>query len=241
MINKLPLLIFLILTTSCISTRVAKNKHKATNKIIKYHEGISNQLEAYPELITNSTTTIVYDTITIPADTVSIEIYLQDTVYLNKLEDTYDSQGMILNSAMSTLDEVTISNYKYKIKVAEGLIRSYKAKSDSLFQRYTESARLSNQYGMITELMYEIPYKIINGKLELEVRVKPKYKVVEKSITTNNVDIRKDYWQDKKFYFTFLIPLLILLFFFGDKLQEGLTIIVSKSLALIKKIINPLV
>jgi hypothetical protein len=234
--KKLILLLLIPFIVSCVGLKPARKIEKAENKIIKYNTGINNQIERFPALVTDAFTTVVLDS-TLVSDSIVVETALQDTEELLVIERDMDRVALGFEEARDVLKTIYVDNPvdKARLKKAVYMMESYKSQSDSLFQKYIQAAKLNNQFGVYETDKYTAKWKLNNGKLTQDIKIKDKYVVYEKSRTTNTIDIRKDFWQDKKFYFLFLIPLLAILFFLGGAIQQGLQSIVSTIFKFIRK------
>lgn len=235
--KKLILLLLIPFFASCVGLKPARNIDNAENKIIKYNKGINNQIERFPELVKDAFTTVELDS-TLVQDSLIVENDLQDFDELNEIEEAIDKSTNVLMEAKDILETVYVDNPvdKAKLKEAKYMIESYKEQSDSLFKKYTEAAKLNNQFGIYETEKYTAKWKLNNGRLTQDIKIKDKYVVYEKTKTINSIDIRKDFWQDKKFYFLFVIPLLTILFFLGGAVQQGLQSIVSTIIKFVRKI-----
>jgi len=234
---KIVLIILLLFITSCVSLKTAKNINKAENKIILFDKGINNQIEKYPELVTDAFTMIVYDTIQIASDSLQVNLILQDTKSLDSINnELIDNTSKSFNKVDSIVNIVIKDNPVTKLQLTKikKIVKEYKIKSDTLFQKYTELSYLENIEGIYENYKFIIPYTIKNGVLQMNVKTKEGFIVIEKSITTNKINIRKNFWQDKKFWFLFVVPIIALVYLLGSKIQGLMQFIVK----LIRKLIT---
>ena len=235
------LLILLIAFTSCVSLKPGKNIDKAEDRIIKLNKGIQNQIERFPSLVDKTYTTTKYDTITIPRDTVVLEVELFDVEVLDSLEKEYYFSQLELKAASSSLEDLKTkyssnSVLVSKLQRTQLLLNNYKIKSDSIFSLYKKASRNSNLLGTYEDDKFKINYTVSNGKINLRVNTKPKYKVVKVSETTNEVNIKKHFYEDYKFYLV-LLGILILIYFIGDILKEILNKVIENIVKIIRKLI----
>lgn len=227
--------------TSCIATKSARNINKAENRIIKYNEGINNQIREYPSLIDNAFTHIDKELIPIPIikDTFNIEIVTEsEDKEKDKLIEEYITASSIMETNLEDLDKIVIDNKQLKNKI-NGLtntIRSQKSTLDALFIKYREVSKYNTKSGTIEKDNFLVKYRYINGKLQLDIQTKDRDIEVSKTVTTNNIKIRKNFWQDKWFY-VFLVAMLVALYFMGTTIIRGLKEAVDSLIRLIKRLI----
>lgn len=240
------LLIFslsLLFFTSCVSLRPGKNIDKAEDRIIKYQTGITNQLERFPTLADTANTIVVLDSVKVGGDTTELNLDLVTEAQadsLSAIEESFDMLSRdfyaVDDSFEKLLEEKSFN--EVKLRATQKMVRDYKAQADSLFGKYVEASKLNNQFGKIEDGPFVTDWKLVDGKLTTRTRTKEEYEVYEKSRTTLDIDIRKEFWQDKKFWLIFLPILLVLLFFFGKFIQEGLQSVVATILKLIRKVFS---
>lgn len=235
------LIVLLLATSSCVSLKTAKNIEKAEDKIVLYNKGVNNQLERYPELIDEAFTTIVYDTVQIASDSLKVDLTLQDSEALDSLStELVEATGEVLDEIDSIVNVVIRDNPATELELTKikKLVRDYRIRADTLFEEYMELSKLKNIEGVWEDDNFLIPYSVKDGVLEMDVKTKEDFVVVEKSVTTNKIDIRKDFWQDGKFWFLFIIPLLALIYLLGDKLQDALQSMIQVVIKTIRKLIT---
>lgn len=235
------LFILLIVFTSCVSLKPGKDIEKAEDRIIKYNKGINNQLERFPKLADKAFTSTKYDTIKLPADTVTLGVELFDVETLDSLEREYYFSQLKLEAASSNLEELK-SKYSSnsvlasKLQSTQLLLNNYKIKSDSVFNLYKQASRNSNFVGNYEDNKFKVDYTVSNGKINLRINTKSNYKVVKVSETKNEINIKEHFYEDYKFYIL-LLGLLVLIYFIGDILKDILNRIVETILRLIRKLI----
>lgn len=234
--RKYLIVLLLAITTSCVSLKPASRVEKAEDKIVLFNKGINNQIEKYPGLVEGAFTTIEYDTVGIASDSTEVNLTLQDAEALDSLStELIDTTEDVLDEIDSIVTVVIKDNPATELALTKikKLVEDYKIKSDTLFQKYMELSNIQNIEGVYEDENFLIPYSVENGILTMDVKTKEDYIVVEKSITTNKIDIRKDFWQDGKFWFLFIIPLIALIYLLGDKLQAVIQLAVKTARKLI--------
>lgn len=239
--NKL-LVIILLFFSSCgsiVSVKTAKNINKAENRIIKYNRGIQNQIERFPELIDNAYIIKQIDSILVKEDSIQLELLLNNQKNADSLKIKIIELQDSISKSVKELETIevkdTISRRKLDLFIYK--YKQYENKYNQLFNLYNNSIELNNQIGVIQDNNFIIDYKITDGKLIASIRNKEKYIPYEKTITKNNINIRKDFWKDKKFWFFFLIPLLVIIFFIGDKIKEIMQGFIKNIVKFVRKLI----
>lgn len=230
--NIIYILIALSSFSSCVSLKPAKNIDKAENKIIKYNEGIKNQIKRFPSLIKNAYTYIEKDTILIKADTIEVHIPLQEIDSIEAIQREYEL-------AFQNLENSLKSSTSYSSKQSEvnkRLTKKYLSQLDSLFSLYKRATKLNNKVGKFENDKFLVDYVISNGDIKLDIKTKDKYQIVDKTVTTNQIDIRKRFYQDIWFWW-FCLGLIVLLYFIGETLSKALKEGINGIIKFIRKLI----
>lgn len=232
--------------TSCVSLRPGRNVEVGEKRIELHQKGINNVVEKYPELLAKSDTLTILDSVRVPIDTARFDIALQDSAALDSIENEIrlTSEGLSesldrVSKQVESMESRSLEEVRLKRELQRNVeaVRNYKAKADTLYNLYINSSRLNFQYGRLELEKYYVDYKIVGGKLETKVIPKPQYVVYEKTKISNSISIKDNFWQDKKFYIYFLLPLLIILFFFGKHIQAALQDVAGSIVKLIRKLL----
>jgi len=227
------IIITAIVFQGCAVKKAANDIEGAKKHIKNANATIMNQIERYPSLVDNAFTSIKTDTIYIPGDSIILNNELQNFDSLNQIQQDYYSLEDTYEVALSMLQ-----NFKTKDKdlfKTKKLLNIYKLKTDSIFNKYVSQSKLINQIGVQEKNAFKLHYKIVNGKLTTKAILKPNWKLINTTETTNKIKIKDSFWQDEKFYL-FLLGLLALIYFLGDLLKEILHKVVDTMINLFKKI-----
>lgn len=235
-INLFIVMLIMFLSASCVSTRTASTQNKAENRIIKYNKGMQNQIEAYPKLVDKAFTIIEEKEIYIPGDSLKLSLLLNDIKTLDSLNQEYLNSNKDLDQKLDSLLSIS-GDTAVDLNLSRGVIKNLLLKvsqlnklNKDLFKKYNE-AMLHESIGTYQDSAFVVDYIYKEGILSLDIKVKDKYQLVETSKTQYEVDIRKNFWQDIKFW-GFMIVILNLFYFFGDIIKAFL----NKILIFIRKL-----
>lgn len=244
--NNLIYIIFLILITSCVSLKPANTLNKAENRIIKYNTGIKNQIDKYPQLVDKAYKIIVKDTVRVGIDSSKFKSILFDLEYLRNINSEYET---IINNSNVTIDSLLKLPIKDYPKECEQLVSDFNKRIARLGEEFSLQQKLTidwrNKYeevlndsviGKYEDDKFIINYIYSSGEIELDVLTKDKYIIVDKEEYTYDISIRKEFWQDFKFYI-FLSSILVIIYFFGKELQSILNSILNAVLTIIRKLL----
>lgn len=240
-LKQLSLVLLLMLSVSCISTKTANTISKAEKKIALYNEGIDNQLERYPSLIDKAKTKIKYDTVFIYADSVKLKLLYQNISFLDSINKQKDKNFEEQLEYIDSLENIDYTKYDSSGKLRKtvinltGQVKSLLRENKNLFEKYSQeiTKRIDGEY---TDSAFVVKYVFENGNLYLDVKTQPKYKVVPVSYTTNQIKATTRFWQDYRFY-GFLLILFNIIYFFGSQLQSILKKIINAILVFVRKLI----
>ena len=234
--------IMLIFTfSSCVSLKPAKDINKAENKIKKFNKGLQNQVDRFPSLASLAYTFTVYDTVKVPGDTINFKLPLQDSSIIADLEASYLTSSKQIDSIIllnENLDHSKLNTKQLRnnFLLNNRLLKNYKAKSDSLFILYRSAVALNNRFGTKETDKFLIDYKLVNGILDIKVKTKDKFVVVEKEIKNYDIKIKGKFYQDWRFWV--LISIIIaLIYFIGDKITDIVQSLINSIIGFIKKLI----
>jgi hypothetical protein len=212
---KYIILILLVFVSSCISTKPANNEKKAKHKLEKYNKGIKNQIKAYPQLI--SSAYIIKETITIsvPGDSLKMTVLLQELEKLKKINNSYNNSSSTLDLKIDSIfyyvsDSVNLNNYKLEIKNLATNVKILNNKNKVLFNEYQKLAT-QEHIGTYEDSLYLVNYEFKNGILFLDIKNKNKNINVEVDKEVYDIQIKKHFYQDYKFW---LIVLIVYFYFF---------------------------
>lgn len=224
----LVMLIILIVglcSTSCVSTRPANNITKAENRIIEYNKGTKNQLDRYPSLISKANKVIIRDTIRIPMDSTTFTATLIQLDSLEKITERniklLSYRGFIIDSLLNVplnefpkeCDEI-VKELQHRIKLISQNFRTQAKETTDWYVKYMQV--VSNETsGFYEDDKFRVDYFYKYGEIQINPKVKDRFIIVDKEEYNYEIDIRKNFWQDLKFY-PFLIVLISLFYFFGD-------------------------
>lgn len=223
--NKLILFISLLFVTSCIATKPASNINKAENRIIKFNQGIKNQIDTYPSLVNKAFKVIVKDTVYIPVDSSDFIITLikvdslltasQNYLKLiNQRQDIIDSLINVLLKDYPIECQYIVTDLNNRIKQLHSLSKQYQLESTEWHSKYI-NAITNTVIGTYTDDKFVVNYYYSHGQVDISVKTQDKFIVVDKEEHNYNVKIKKNFWQDWKFY-PFLLTLTAIFYFFGN-------------------------
>lgn len=235
-------IIVLMLFTSCLSIKPANNINKAENKVIKFNEGIKNQVDKYPSLISKAFKVIVKDTIYIEGDSAEFDVDLFNIDSLVKLNKDYQTVVNYKQKQIDSLLSIPLSEYpdtcqyivdelNQRIEILKDNNKQFQKESRIWFDSYTDLITKKTS-GTYEDNIFRINYNYQNGNIKIEPSVKPSYRIVDKEEYNYNVKIRKNFYQDWKFY-PFLLIIITLFYFFGDIIFG----IIKKVVSLVRKLI----
>lgn len=236
------LLLVGLCSTSCVSTKPANSIKKAENRIIKYNIGTKNQLERYPSLIKKANKIIVKDTVKIPMDSVSFTATLIQLDSLEKLTEKniklLSYRGFIIDSLLNVplnefpkeCDEI-VKELQFRLRLVSQNFKTQTKESTEWFNKYMKVVSTENT-GFYEDDKFKVDYFYKYGDIQISPKVKDKFIIIDKEEYTYEVDIRKNFWQDLKFY-PFLLILISLFYFFGDIIFG----FIKKTLPLLRKLL----
>jgi hypothetical protein len=238
--------ILIILTASCVSIKTASTLNKAENKIIKFNEGIQNQIDEYPELVDKAYTRIEKVPVYIPGDSTKFKINLLKLDSLNKLQSNYLESISIKDKQIDSL--VNIKSSKYNGTNGQLVIDQLEKRIFKLGEINKEQTKLTNyflnKYNL--ELLKKVEYThndsiftvdVIyqDGTLVVKPKVKDRWVITDVEKTNYNINVRKHFWQDIKFW-GFLIVLVNFFYFFNNLFFNILDFIFTAIKTFIRKI-----
>lgn len=234
-LNKYLLILFLVLT-ACVSTRPAKNIDKAENKIIKFNKGIKNQVDKYPELVDKAFRVVIKDTIVVEGDSVSFDVELISKSKLDSLNKTYKELLNTSNKKIDSLINLPLIPYEDNCQeVVNQLLSRIAVLKEGLDYQKNETTKWFENYqnivlntidGTYKDEKFTVHYSYYNGNITIKPTTNDKYIVVDKEEYNYNVKIKKNFWQDIKFY-PFIIILVAIFYFFGNQIFAFIKNIVS--------------
>jgi len=238
---KILMLMMIVIASSCVSTRPASTLKRAENRVIKLNEGLDNQVSRYPELISKVRRRVVLQEVPLPIDSLRLNLLLQDIVFLRSLNSQMMETTVRMNMTIDSLMNMPIQDYPEECEFIVADLRSrinrlgsslkvMNADRDRLQQLYTE-ASLIRQDGTYTDDRFIVDYLYEEGQLQFNVRTREGFIVVEKEIHEYDIDIRKHFWQDWKFYI-FFITMVGIFYMFGDILFR----VIGKLISSIRKL-----
>ena len=238
-------LLIAICSSSCISTKPARSLNKAENKIIKYHEGIQNQIDKFPNLAEKAFTRIVKEEYIIPPDSAYIKRLLFNLDSINKnteglvklLGKNYDEIDSLLSVLPDSIPEncdPVVQQLQANNRIVLQKLRYQQNETTKWFNNYYELLSGSIK-GTYIDSSFVVEYEYLNGDIIIRPKTNPKKIIVDKEEYDYNIDIRKNFWQDFKFY-PFLIVLTSIFYFFGTQIFGFIKIVVSLIRKLIFKI-----
>jgi len=213
-------LFVILLSTACVSTRPANNINKAERRIVKYNNGIQNQIERFPTLANKAYTIIKEIRVEVPGDSVKLNLLLQNIAYLDSINNAHLSSTEELDSKIDSLsiifEDSLISLDDQRIVVKNLLSRISKLNRENriLFEKYNKEC-IVNQDGTYVDDSFIVDYRFIDGILTMNIKSKDKIIDVETEVKKFDIKIRKHFWQDIKFY-GFLLILLNVFYFFPN-------------------------
>lgn len=239
------LLILLFSLVACVSTKPANTLNKAERRVITLNKGIQNQIDKYPSLIDKAYTYTFYDTLKIKGDTLILTKLYQDTTLLKRLKEKYNitssEQKILIDSLLSLnykykpKDQDTVTFLEQRVNKARKEINRLSYEKDSIYNLYVleNNKRIDGTY---EDSLFIVNYIFNKGLLNLEIKTKDKYKVVEKTTNQFTIKPKLHFWQDLKFY-GLLIVLFNLIYFFGKELQLLLKRILKIIISFFRKLI----
>lgn len=212
-------LLLLLLTVSCVTTKPAKTIQKAENRIIRYHDGIQNQIDKYPSLVNKAFTRTRIDTLFIPGSNINLSILLQDIDSLTKINSQLITSSNSMNITIDSLMNIPmkdvplncqfiVDEYKTRLNKLSTSLKSQLYSKDSLIRVYQRVAVI-NETGKYEDDNVIINYEITKGYIDFDVKLKSKKHLVTVEENTYGIDIRKHFWQDFKFWILAIIILII--------------------------------
>jgi hypothetical protein len=233
------------LGTSCVSLKTARTLPKAENKIIKYHTGIQNQIEVYPQLVDKAFTRIVKVPVFVKGDSAQFDTNIINVDSLVDLTNEYkawiEAKQEIIDSLLNVpivsypveCDEV-VQQLSFKLKTVNKLYQEQKEQTLYFLDRYNNLVfkRVEDTYEdelFLVSVIYQ------DGKLTITPRVKDRWIITDVEKQTYVIDIRKHFWQDIKFW-GFLILLVNLFYFFNRLFYNILDSIFTAIKTFIRKV-----
>jgi len=164
-IKQISLVLLLMLSFSCISTKPANSIDKAEKKIALYNEGIKNQIERYPTLIDGVYTETKYDTLYLKADSIKLDILYQNISFLDSINKEYKERYNDQSQYIDSLESIDYNKYDTTgvlKKTINGLtlkIRTLIQENNVLFQKYNEeiSKKIVGEYSDSTFIVNYLP------------------------------------------------------------------------------------
>lgn len=228
--------LILILFTACVSIKPANNINKAENKIIKFNDGIKNQIDKYPSLANKAWKVIVKDTVYIPIDSSNFTLQLIKVDSLLSVSQNYLKKINKRQIFIDSLINVPLKDYP---KECEYIVEDLSKRINKLYilskQYQEESIKWHSNYisaitttivGAYSDDKFIVDYFYYNGQIDIKVKTQDRYIVVDKEEHFYDVNIRKHFWQDTKFY-VFLLMLLSLFYFFPTIIGNVINIIIK--------------
>lgn len=237
--NLIILVLSTLLLASCVSTKPASNISRAEKRIIKYNTGIQNQLEQFPSLADKAYRIKEIITVTIPQDSVKLNLLLQDIKKLNEVNSSINNVNVKLDSKLDSLslllDNVVMSESdKDFVNTLLSRIRKLNAENRLLFKKYQE-ASLSYQQGTYEDDTYIVEFLFKDGILSLDIFSKEKEIQVETDTQVFDINIKRHFWQDIKFW-GFIIILINILYFFNSLIYKFLDSIFTSIIKFVRKL-----
>ncbi len=236
------ILILLIGLNSCVSTKPARTINKAENRIIKLNEGIQNQIERYPSLVNKAYIKTERIPVYIPADSSQFKLQLLQIDSLTNLTDKYLRDSKYNEYLVDSLLNLPLQDYPAECQF---IVNDLQNRISLLGTQYKKQQELTNQWqsnylriintpitGIYEDSVFHIRYSYQNGEIDLYPKVKERYQVVDVETVKYDINIKKHFWQDFKFYI-FLIFLITLFYLFGDFIFG----LIKKGLSLLRKLI----
>ena len=221
----LMLLLVGLCSTSCVSTKTANSIKKAENRIIKYNKGTKNQIDRFPSLASKANKVIIRDTVRVPMDSTSFKTTLIQLDSLQKIIEEniklLSYRGLVIDSLLNTpLNEFpeeceeVVKELKHRIKLISENFKTQSRETVEWFYKYMQV--VSNETsGYYEDDKFRVDYFYRYGEIQISPKVKDRFIIVDKEEYNYEIYIRKNFWQDLKFY-PFLIVLTSLFYFFGD-------------------------
>lgn len=234
------ILLLLLLLSACVSTKPANNIKEAERRITKYNTGINNQLEVFPSLANKVYKVTEIITIEVPADSIKINVLLQDLKALNKIVDDYKYKYDSVNYKLTSIETyvgdntVDLNQHRGEIKSLITRLKILNKENKELFKKYQDLSSLP-QSGVFEDESFIVKYRFENGIFLMDVTSKQKEVSTEVDTQHFNIDIRKHFWQDIKFW-GFLLILLNIVYFFNDLVYNFLQSIFTAIINFIRRL-----
>lgn len=236
------IIILLLGLNSCYTKRAARNINKAENKVIYFNEGIKNQIDAFPSLVDKAFTITKKDTVFIPGDSAKFNLQLIQIDSLKNITERYSRDLKTSNELIDSLMNVPLGEYP---KECQFIVDELQSRISRLGSELKTQQSLASKWqldylniinkaitGVYEDSVFVIPYTYSAGNIELSPRVKDKFIIRDVTSEQFNVKVRKNFWQDIKFY-PFLLGLIALFYFFGDFIFG----LLKKGVSLLRKLI----
>lgn len=242
MIKKISsFIIVLVLAASCVSTRPANNINRAEKRIIKYNTGIQNQIKQFPSLVDKAYKTTEIITIHIPADSLKLTLLLQEIKELQSINSEFKATNTLLDTKLDSLDsyvnnvDIDLNDSRQYISTLLQRVRNLNKENQVLFEKYQQLATMV-QEGTYEDDIHLVNFTFKDGLLLLDIVTKEK-EIQEEVVTENyNVDIRRHFWQDIKFW-GFILILINLIYFFNSLIYNFLDSIFTAIIKFVRKLL----
>lgn len=235
----------LILLSSCVSIKPANTFSKAENRIIQLNKGIQNQIERYPSLVDKAYTTVIIDSIYIKEESAEFTAKLLEVDSLLNVITEYNGWISGRDELIDSLMNIPLNEFPKECQdIVNTLTNRNKTLLKELQIRNKELTKVFTQYqeeltkritGTYEDDVFLVNYDYYKGEITINPTVKPKWELFEKSIVTNDISIRKNFWQDIKFYI-FLTALLLAFYKFNNLFYNIIDSIFTGIKHFIKKI-----
>lgn len=245
-LQKIFLIGSLIITaSSCVSLKPANTYNQAENKIRKFNTGIQNQIERYPTLADIAYKTIIKDTVYIPSQSTEFTADIMDTDSLIALTEDYNiwltERQLVIDSLLNkplpeygSNCDIIVNELRNRISVINKQYQDQKEQSLFYIDKYNSIA-LSNTKGTYEDSLFIVDYNYSNGDILIQPSIKDSFVIRDKTEIGYDIDIRRHFWQDIKFW-GFLIILLNIFYFFNDLVYKFLSSIFTAIKTFIRKI-----
>lgn len=243
--NNLLILFLIFIMSSCVSLKPARSYEKAEVKVRKFNTGIQNQIERFPSLSDIAYKTVIKDTVFIPSKSTDLTVDLINTdslISLNKqykewLQDRQYIIDSILNKPLPSYTpncDIIVNELRNRISIINRQYQDQKEQSLFYLDKYN-SIVTNPTKGIYEDSLFIVKYEYINGSINIQPTVKENYVIRDKTLIGYDIDIRRHFWQDVKFW-GFLILILNIFYFFNDLVYKFLNSIFTAITKLIRKI-----